>query len=79
MVVAKDIQGGSILVDVRKSETKCRIMVQDNGKGFQAITTENGFGLKSIQERLNYMYADKATLEIISNNPTQIVITIPIP
>lgn len=77
--IAKDIQGGSILVDVRKSQGKCRIMVQDDGKGFQAITTENGFGLRSIQERLNYMYANEATLEIIRDNPTQIIITIPVP
>jgi sensor histidine kinase YesM len=77
--IAKDIQGGTILVDVQKIENKCRILVQDNGEGFQTTNTENGFGLRSIQERLNYMYADKAGLEIIQNNPTQIVITIPLP
>jgi two-component system LytT family sensor kinase len=77
--IAKDIQGGNILVEVQKRENKCRILVQDNGKGFQTTNTENGFGLRSIQERLNYMYADKAGLEIIQNNPTQIVITIPLP
>jgi len=76
--IANTIQGGSILIDVRKNETTCRIMVQDNGKGFQADTRENGFGLRSIQERLNYMYNDKATLEIIRGNPTQIIITLPL-
>ena len=76
--IAKDIQGGNILVDVRRLDKKCRISVQDSGTGFQTINTENGFGLRSIQERLNYMYADQAALEIIPNNPTQIVITIPL-
>ena len=76
--IAKDVQGGTILVDVQKIENMCRILVQDNGEGFQTTNTENGFGIRSIQERLNYMYADKAGLEIIQNNPTQIVITIPL-
>ena len=33
----------------------------------------------SFQERLKYMYADEAALEIIGSDPIQIVITIPIP
>jgi two-component system, LytTR family, sensor kinase len=77
--IANDIHGGSILVEVRKQEKKCRIMVQDTGKGFRAKNTENGFGLRSIQERLKYMYADEATLDIIGSDPTQIIITIPLP
>jgi sensor histidine kinase YesM len=77
--IAKDIQGGNILVDVHKRENTCRILVQDNGEGFQTTYSENGFGLRSIQERLKYMYAGQASLEIIRNHPTQIIITIPLP
>ena len=77
--IAKDIQGGNIHIDVRKRDKKCRIMVQDDGKGFQTITSENGFGLRSIRERLKYMYADEASLQIIQDNPTQIIISIPLP
>jgi sensor histidine kinase YesM len=77
--IAKNIQGGNILIDVRKRENTCRILVQDNGEGFQTTHSENGFGLRSIQERLKYMYAGHASLEIIHNHPTQIVITIPLP
>jgi two-component system, LytTR family, sensor kinase len=77
--IAKDIQGGNVLVEVRKINNKCRIMVQDTGKEFIAVNKENGFGMRSIQERLKYMYADEAALEIIGSDPTQIVITIPIP
>jgi two-component system, LytTR family, sensor kinase len=77
--IAKDIQGGNILIDVRKIDKMCRIMVQDDGKGFQTINTENGFGLRSIRERLKYMYADEASLQILQDNPTQIIISIPLP
>jgi two-component system, LytTR family, sensor kinase len=77
--IAKNIQGGSVLVEVRKINNKCRILVQDTGKEFNAVNNENGFGMRSIQERLKYMYADEAALEIIGSDPTQIVITIPIP
>jgi two-component system, LytTR family, sensor kinase len=77
--IANNIEGGSILVEVRECETKCRIMVQDSGKGFQATSREDGFGLRSIQERLNYMYAGEADLKIIGSDPTQIIITIPLP
>jgi len=77
--IAKEIHGGSIFVELRKIENKCRVLIQDNGKGFGTMNTENGFGLRSIQERLKYIYGNEASLQINQNNATQIIITIPMP
>ena len=76
--IAKNIQGGSILVEVKKEGQTCRILVRDSGEGFQSTGTESGFGLRSIQDRLTYTYSGRASLEINQQHPTQIVITIPL-
>ena len=76
--IATAIEGGTILIEAKEASGKCVIAVHDSGKGFQNLNDPDGFGLRSIQERLKLRYGDKASLEIVQNGHAEIVITIPL-
>jgi sensor histidine kinase YesM len=69
--------GGSVDVEARRSGTDCIVSVTDSGKGFAATGEDPGFGLKSIRERLNLVYGDRASLRV-QQGTSQVQITIPI-
>ncbi len=75
--IAPALGGGSISVDAKEVNGACVISVQDSGKGFQSEGETDGFGLRSVQERLKLRYGERASLEIVRNGYTKIVITIP--
>lgn len=76
--IASAVEGGTILVEAKSSDGNCVIAVHDNGKGFQLENDAGGFGLRSIQERLRLRHGEKASLRVIQNGHTEIVITIPL-
>lgn len=76
--IASAIEGGTILVEAKSSNGNCVIAVHDSGKGFQNENDAGGFGLRSIQERLRLRHGDKASLQFLQNDHTEIVITIPL-
>ncbi len=76
--IAPSIKGGELLVEARESNGACVIVVKDSGRGFQLKGVSNGFGLRSIQDRLALKYGEKASLQIVQNDHSEIVITIPI-
>jgi two-component system LytT family sensor kinase len=76
--IATAVQGGTIKVEAKQVSNECVISVHDSGKGFQDARNEGGFGLMSIQERLRLRYGDKASLQIVEDDHTHIVITLPI-
>ncbi len=76
--IAPTIGGGTILVEAKEANGKCVIAVHDSGRGFQSLSDPNGFGLRSIQERLKLRYGEDATLVIVQNGHAEIVITIPL-
>ncbi len=76
--IASALGGGSISVDAKEMNGACVISVQDSGKGFQSLGDTDGFGLRSVQERLKLRYGDRASLEIVRNGHAKIVITIPL-
>ena len=76
--IASIIEGGKILVEARSSDGNCVIAVQDSGKEFHRENDAEGFGLRSVQERLRLLHGDKASLRVVENGHTQIVISIPL-
>ncbi len=76
--IASALGGGSISVDAKETNGACVISVQDSGKGFQSLGDTEGFGLRSVQERLKLRYGERASLEIVRNGHAKIVITIPL-
>ena len=75
--IAPQVYGGRILIDARQSHGKCVITVSDSGRGF-GKNDGSGFGLKSIRERLRLLYGERARIEILHNDATQVVMTIPL-
>lgn len=76
--IAKQVNGGKVLVAAKEMEGKCVIAVEDNGKGFQEGAADGGFGLRSVEERLRLRYGEGASLLITGDDHTRIVITIPL-
>lgn len=76
--IASAIEGGTIDVEAKESNGACIITVRDSGKGFQGAGDLSGFGLRSIQDRLRLLYGEEASLEIVQNDHSEIVITLPL-
>lgn len=76
--IAPAIGGGEILVEAKEANGMCVITVRDSGKGFQNPSDPNAFGLRSIQDRLRLLYGEKASLEIVQNGHSEIVIKFPL-
>ncbi len=76
--IAPAIGGGGILIEAKKTNGNCVITVSDSGKGFQNDGDPAGFGLRSIQDRLRLLYGEKASLEIVQNGHSEIVISFPL-
>jgi sensor histidine kinase YesM len=75
--IAAEPLGGSVDVEARRKGNSCIVTVTDSGKGFAAAGEDAGFGLKSIRERLNLLYGDRASLRV-QEGTSQVQITIPI-
>jgi len=76
--IAPAIGGGTISVEAKEEDGTCVITVRDSGKGFQSSGDREGFGLRSIQDRLRLLYGEKASLEIVQNGHFEIVIKFPL-
>jgi len=74
--IAADPRGGSIDVEAVLTNGACVITVKDSGKGFERA--EGGFGLRSISERLNLVYGERASLALGMDGSPLIRITIPL-
>jgi two-component system, LytTR family, sensor kinase len=76
--IASEIQGGNIRVEVAREDGKCLISVIDNGKGVVDVKNVGGFGLRSIEERLQLRYGASASLRLVPEERTHFLITIPL-
>ena len=79
------IQGGTVILRSRIEGNRVFIEVADDGVGMgnrpvSALKrTGAGIGLKNVQERLEVLYGDQASFEVVSNPGRGTVITIVIP
>ena len=72
-------KGGSIDIQINRVDNKVQINVTDDGVGIKRNYLNTGFGIYSIQQRLQLFYDDKATFNI-SPNPeggTQVKLEFP--
>lgn len=72
-------KGGSIDIQINRNNNKVQIKVTDDGVGIKRNYMNTGFGIYSIQQRLQLLYNDKATFDI-SLNPdggTQVRLELP--
>lgn len=76
--IASELRGGKILVEATQTGKNCLISVIDDGKGFEGAKSVNGFGLRSVEERLRLLYGESASLRIVPDSRTHFLITIPI-
>jgi len=77
--IASEIHGGMITVSATRNDGNCLISVVDNGRGLDGPGNSEGFGLKSIQERLLLRYGASASLRSIPNKGAHFQVTIPLP
>lgn len=77
--LAGKIEGGTIAIGIEKKEHSLLIRVIDNGIGFDPGQMDEGFGLYSIQKRLELYYGEKAFFNIESQKGDSTTATIGIP
>ena len=73
-------EGGSLKVKAEIVHGKLQVRVADTGLGFgKAATAGTGVGLANIRERLQLLYASRASLTVAENQPSGTVVTITVP
>ncbi|MEO5695801.1 MAG: histidine kinase [Burkholderiaceae bacterium] len=73
-------EGGLLSVRAQVTHGKIAVTVADTGMGFgKASTTGTGIGLNNIRERLQLLYAGKASMTVSDNPPggTRVTLTVP--
>lgn len=77
--ISKQMSGGKVRVVAHSSGNHLELMVQNTGQLTGAMN-ENGFGIKSTEDRLNLMYQGKATFEIknIDGNMVESKVIMPV-
>ncbi|HTR79986.1 MAG TPA: sensor histidine kinase [Bacteroidota bacterium] len=76
--IGPKVGGGTIRIEATQTDGQCCISVVDDGDGLKETGNKNGFGLRSIEERLRLRYGDAASLRIVPGSGTHFLITIPI-
>ena len=73
-------EGGTLSVKAEIVHGNLAVSVADTGLGFGlAPTAGTGVGLANIRERLQMLYAGRATLAVAANQPCGTVVTITVP
>jgi hypothetical protein len=61
------VQGGRITIRASQEAHQLVLHVADDGLGFDASQTQEGFGLTQVRERLQSRYGATATIDLIAN------------
>lgn len=72
------VDGGKILVDVRKGDETLELTVTDTGAGLDANAPE-GVGLANVRARLATLYGDKGQLMLYANAPRGVIARLVVP
>ncbi len=75
--IATNKDGGHIEIRCQQMKRKCEIEIVDTGKGFNKSSDGNGFGLRSVKDRLTLYYGQEYELKIFQKNGTHIKIVLP--
>ncbi|KAF1699512.1 sensor histidine kinase [Pseudoxanthomonas jiangsuensis] len=73
--------GGTVWVLARRFDDQATVTVADDGQGFGGATSGTGIGLKTLRERLQLTYGERASFSIVSNFPSGVAapLTLPLP
>ncbi|QKD85155.1 hypothetical protein XAV_02860 [Xanthomonas axonopodis pv. vasculorum] len=63
----------------RRHDDHVTLTVADDGQGFNTHSHGTGIGLKNLRERLQLIYAGKASFAIVSNFPSGVAATLSLP
>ena len=75
--ISKTSKYGKIIVNVSSNDDFCQITVHDNGPSFPDNFI-SGYGLQSIQDKLQLIYGDDAFLQIDNADYKQVIVKIPL-
>ena len=77
--IAPKKDGGEVLIDISRTNGRAVIKVTDNGVGMKQGYNDTGFGIYSVQQRLNLVYSGRAKLTIteLEEGGTQAVMDLP--
>lgn len=71
-------EGGSIAIYADVEEGSCRILVKDNGPGWQDSPSESGHGLNNIRERLYLAFGDDSEVHIREHDGVEVELRFPL-
>ena len=71
-------EGGSIVIEARRSDNAIRLRVSDSGRGMGAAQGQ-GVGLANVRSRLRSLYGGAAQLTLQLNEPHGVIATIVLP
>ncbi|WP_337041734.1 histidine kinase [Emticicia sp. 17c] len=74
--ISKITEHGTIEVNITKTDDLIAFQIHDNGPAFKEDLS-GGYGLKSISDKLQLIYGDKASLQIQNNGHKAVVIRVP--
>jgi len=69
--------GGNVRIDAGKRKDLCRIVIQDDGAGYNGKQAGSGYGLVNVRERLQKYYPEKHVFEITGSPGTRVTVVIP--
>lgn len=71
-------EGGRIRVECRRNGDRCLITIADTGRGFDRESTQEGFGIAGVRQRLELTYPGSHEFDISTVGGVAVRITIPI-
>lgn len=71
--ISRRRDGGEVRVSARAAGQQVIIEVQDNGPGFQENSVLSGHGLDNLKARLTALFADGASLEVLTRGEQTVV------
>lgn len=76
--ISRQIKGGVVRIVAKFTDNDLELLVQNTGQ-ISTIINEDGFGIKSTQDRLNLMYQGKAVFDIRNMGTTMVESKVSIP
>lgn len=71
-------EGGTVKVSADATSAAVRLIVEDDGPGFDSASTPQHHGLALLRERLQLSFGDRASLEVHSRpGRTSVILTVP--
>jgi LytS/YehU family sensor histidine kinase len=75
--VAPKLGEGHVWVHARVHGERCTIVVQDDGDGTKHPSTGTGFGLRSVQQRLELVYGGRFSFAISQRGGYRVEVEVP--